>query len=107
MLKHDVFCNLKIRGFCFYITNIISNSWKFTKIQKISQKSTKKWIKTDWYLWLHSNRDESKLDVKMLKLQKSKNMSYEREINVLKEKYKIEICLKGENTIKIRKLYRN
>ena len=34
-------------------------------------------------------------------------MSYEREINVLKEKYKIEICLKGENTIKIKKLYRN
>ena len=51
---------------------------------------------------MHSNRDESKLDVEMLKLQKGKNMSYEREINVLKEKYKIEICLKGENTIKIK-----
>ena len=48
------------------------------------------------------NRDESKLEVKMLKLQKSKNMSYEREINELKEKYKIEICLKGENSIKIK-----
>ena len=48
------------------------------------------------------NRDESKLEVKMLKLQKSKNMSYEREINELKEKYKIEICLKGENPTKIK-----
>ena len=38
----------------------------------------------------------------MLKLQRSKNMSYESEINVLKEKYKIEICLKGENPIKIK-----
>ena len=43
----------------------------------------------------------------MLKLQKSKNMSYEREINELKEKYKIEICLKGENPIKIKNYIKN
>ena len=29
-------------------------------------------------------------------------MQYEREINELKEKYKIEICLKGENPTKIK-----
>ena len=34
----------------------------------------------------------------MQKLQQNKNMSYEREINELKEKYNLEICLKGENT---------
>ena len=42
----------------------------------------------------------------MQKLQQSKNMSYEREINELKEKYKIEICLKGENPQKNKKSYK-
>ena len=62
--------------------------------------------KLQYYVDLQ-NRDESKLEVKMLKLQKSKNMSYEREINELKEKYKIEICLKGENPIKIKNYIKN
>ena len=57
--------------------------------------------KLQYYVDLQ-NRDESRLEAKMLKLQKSKNMSYEREINELKEKYKIEICLKGENPIEIK-----
>ena len=34
----------------------------------------------------------------MLKLQRSKNISNEREIIELEEKYKIEICLKGEKS---------
>ena len=33
----------------------------------------------------------------MQKLQQSKNMSYENEINELKEKYNIDISMKGEN----------
>merc|ERR1711915_603664 len=57
--------------------------------------------KLQYYIDLQ-NRDEKKLEAQMQKLQQIKNMSYEREINELKEKYKIEICLKGENPIKIK-----
>merc|ERR1712240_725378 len=53
------------------------------------------------------NRDENKLEVQMKKLQQSKNMSYEREINELKEKYKIEIRLKGENPTKTKNYIKN
>ena len=42
------------------------------------------------------HREENKLEVKMQKLQQTKSMSYEREIKELKEKYNINICLKGE-----------
>ena len=44
------------------------------------------------------NRNENKLEVKMQKLQMNREMSYEREINDLKEKYKIDISLTGNNT---------
>ena len=40
-------------------------------------------------------------------LQQNKNMSYEREINELKEKYNINICLKGDNPIKIKNYIKN
>ena len=40
-------------------------------------------------------------------LQQSKDMSYEREINELKVKYNINICLKGDNPIKIKEHIRN
>ena len=40
-------------------------------------------------------------------IQQSKNMSYEREINELKEKYNINICLKGDNPMKIKYYIRN
>merc|ERR1711873_278260 len=62
--------------------------------------------KLQYYIYLQ-NRDENELEVQMQKLQQSKNMSYEREINELKEKYKIEICLKGENPIKIKNYIKN
>ena len=62
--------------------------------------------KLQYYVDLQ-NRDEYKLEVKMQKLQQSKNMSYEREIIELKEKYKIEICLKGENPTKIKNYIKN
>ena len=48
------------------------------------------------------NRNENRLEVKMLKVQQNRNMTYEKEIKELKEKYNIDICLKGENTKKIK-----
>ena len=39
----------------------------------------------------------------MQRLQINREMSYEREINDLKEKYKIDICLTGNNTKAIKK----
>ena len=43
----------------------------------------------------------------MQTLQQNKNMSYEREIKELKEKYNIDICFKGENPIKIKNYIKN
>ena len=63
-----------------------------TKIEHIANTR-----KLQYYVDLQ-NREENKLEVKMQTLQQNKNMSYEREINELKEKYNINICLKGENT---------
>ena len=53
------------------------------------------------------NREESRLEVKMQKLQQNRNMSYEMEITELLEKYKLDLCLKGENTKIIKKQYQN
>ena len=49
-----------------------------------------------------TNREEDKLEVKMQKLQQSRNMSYEKEVKELLKEYNIEICLTGENTKKIK-----
>ena len=40
-------------------------------------------------------------------LQQTKNMSYEREIKELKEKYNIDICLKGKKPWKIKDYIRD
>ena len=48
------------------------------------------------------NREENKLEAKIQKLQKDKDMSYEREIKELMTEYNIEICLEGENKNKIK-----
>ena len=69
-----------------------------TKIEHIANTR-----KLEYYVDLQ-NREENKLEVKIQKLQESTNMSYEREINELKEKYNIGICLKEEN-IKTAKTY--
>ena len=53
------------------------------------------------------NRNENKLEVKMQRLQINREMSYEREINELKEKYKIDICLTGNNTKAIKNCIKN
>ena len=53
------------------------------------------------------NRDKNKLEVKMQKLQESKTMSYEKEINELIEKYNIDISTKGENSAAIKKHIKN
>ena len=53
------------------------------------------------------NRNENRLEVKMQKLQINREMSYEREINDLKEKYKIDICLTGNNTKAIKNCIKN
>ena len=42
----------------------------------------------------------------MQKIQQNKNMSYDREIKELTEKYNINISLKGENHWKIKKLHK-
>ena len=55
-------------------------SLKLTKIEHIANTR-----KLQYYVDLQ-NRDKNKLEVKMQKLQQSKNMSYEKEI---KEKYEI------------------
>ena len=57
--------------------------------------------KLQYYVDLQ-NREEWKLEVKMQKLQQTKNMSYDREIKELTEKYNINISLKGENHWKIK-----
>ena len=62
--------------------------------------------KLQYYVDLQ-HREENKLEVKMQKLQQTKNMSYEREIKELKEKYNINICLKGENPRKIKEYIKN
>ena len=67
-------------------------SLNLTKIEHIANAR-----KLQYYVDLQ-NREENRLEVKMQKLQQNKNMSYEREINELREKYNLEICLKGENT---------
>ena len=72
-----------------------------TKIEHIANTR-----KLQYYVDL-INREEHKLEVKMQVIQQSKNMSYEREINELKEKYNINICLKGDNPIKIKDYIRN
>ena len=43
----------------------------------------------------------------MQKIQQSKNMSYEKEINELKEKYNIDISMKGENKEAIKNHIKN
>ena len=72
-----------------------------TKIEHIANTR-----KLQYYVDL-INREENKLEVKMQLLQQSKDMSYEREINELKVKYNINICLKGDNPIKIKEHIRN
>ena len=72
-----------------------------TKIEHIANTR-----KLQYYVDLQ-NREENKLEVKMLKLQQNRNMSYEREINELKEKYNLNICLKGENTKAIKNHIKN
>ena len=67
-------------------------SLDLTKIEHIA--NTRKLL---YYVDLQ-NREENKLEVKMQKLQQNKNMTYESEIMELKEKYNLNICLKGENT---------
>merc|ERR1711915_126309 len=79
-----------------------AETWgKLTEIEHIANTR-----KLQYYIDLQ-NRDENKLEVQMQKLQQSKYMSYEREINQLKEKYKIEICLKGKKSNKDKKVYKN
>ena len=72
-----------------------------TKIEHIA--NTRKLL---YYVDLQ-NREENKLEVKMQRLQTDKNMSYEREINELKEKYNIDICLRGDKTITIKNYIKN
>ena len=62
--------------------------------------------KLQYYVDLQ-NREEWKLEVKMQMLQQTKNMSYEREIKELKEKYNIDICLEGEKPWKIKNYIRD
>ena len=72
-----------------------------TKIEHIA--NTKK---LQYYVDL-KNRNENKLEVKMQRLQTNREMSYEREINYLKEKYNIDICLTGNNTKAIKNCIKN
>ena len=72
-----------------------------TKIEHIA--NTKK---LQYYVDL-MNRNENKLEVKMQKLQINREMSYEREINDLKGKYKIDICLTVNNTKAIKNCIQN
>ena len=65
---------------------------RLTKIEHIANTR-----KLQYYVDL-INREESRLEVKMQKLQQNRNMSYEMEIKELLEKYKLDLCLKGENT---------
>ena len=53
------------------------------------------------------NRNENKLEEKMQKLQINREKSYEREINDLKGKYKIDICLTVNNTKAIKNCIQN
>ncbi len=76
-------------------------SLNLTKIEHIANAR-----KLQYYVDLQ-NREENRLEVKMQKLQQNKNMSYEREINELREKYNLEICLKGENTKTIKNHIKN
>ena len=62
--------------------------------------------KIEYYVDLQ-NREENRLEVKMQRLQKSKNMTYEREINELKEKYNIDIKFTGENVKKTKQIIKN
>ena len=61
--------------------------------------------KLQYYVDLR-NREEWKLEVKMQTLQQNNNMSYEREIKELKEKYNIDISLKGKKHWKIKNYIR-
>ena len=74
---------------------------KLTKIEHIANTR-----KLQYYVDLQ-NRDKNKLEVKMQKLQERKNMPYEKEINELKEKYSIDISMKGENSQAIKNHIKN
>ena len=74
---------------------------KLTKIEHIANTR-----KLQYYVDLQ-NRDKNKLEVKMQKIQESKNMSYEKEINELIEKYNIDISTKGENSAAIKNHIKN
>ena len=62
--------------------------------------------KLNYYVDL-KNRNENKLKVKMQRLQISREMSYEREIIELEEKYKIDTCLTGNKTKVIKNCIKN
>ena len=72
-----------------------------TKIEHIANIK-----KLQYYVDL-KNRNENKLEVKMLGLQINREMSYEKEINDLKEKYNIDMCLTGNNTKAIKNYIKN
>ena len=76
-------------------------SLNLTKIEHIANIK-----KLQYYVDL-KNRNENKLEVKMLGLQINKEMSYEKEINDLKEKYNIDMCLTGNNTKAIKNYIKN
>ena len=67
-----------------------------TKVEHIANSR-----KLQYYVDL-KNREETKLEVKMQKIQQKQNMSYEREIKELKEKYSIDICLRENNIMAIK-----
>lgn len=76
-------------------------SFNLTKIEHIANTR-----KLQYYVDIN-NRNENKLEVKMQRLQSNREMSYEREINNLKEKYNIDICLTGNNTKAIKNHIKN
>ena len=69
-----------------------------TKVEHIANSR-----KLQYYVDL-KNREETKLEVKMQKIQQKQNMSYEREIKELKEKYSIDICLRENNIMTIKNM---
>ena len=76
-------------------------SLNLTKIEHIANTR-----KLQYYVDIN-NRNENKLEVKMQRLQNNREMSYEREINDLREKYNIDICLTGNNTKAIKNYIKN
>ncbi|MCP4523301.1 MAG: hypothetical protein GY828_03710, partial [Candidatus Gracilibacteria bacterium] len=69
-----------------------------TKVEHIANSR-----KLQYYVDL-KNREETKLEVKMQKIQQKQNMSYEREIKELREKYNIDICLRENNIMAIKNM---